>query len=124
VAFTMPEGVPQYTPTPVSEFSMPQTVRFEPPRQTSVGSASFLVVISTILGILIATGSVLGVVGKAFYVERSEYNLQVVTNTEERVKVAEALKRIDQSVARQEAAIEKISECLETLKQDSRRRGR
>ena len=121
----MPEGIPQYTPTPVSEFSMPQTMRFEPPRSPA-GPSSFLTVISIILGILVATGTVVGVVGKAFYVERGEYNIQVVTNTEERVKVAETLKRLDLAMSRQEAIIDKMSQALEQLRDDttSRRRNR
>ena len=79
-----------------------------------------------VLGILVATGTILGVVGKAFYVERNEYNLQVVNSAEERGKLTETLKRIDQSMTRYEAAIEKISASVEALRDDSsaRRRGR
>lgn len=123
MAFTMPEGVP--TPTPVSEYSLPQTLRFETPKP-AVGSLSFLTVISIILGIVLATGSVVGVVGKAFFVDRNEYNVQVVTSAEERGKVTETLKRLDQSIARLEASIEKISTTVDSLRDDNvqRRRGR
>ena len=124
MAFTMPEGIP--TPTPVSEYSLPQTLRFETPKPA--GSVSFLTVISIILGIVLATGSVVGVVGKAFFVDRNEYNLQVVTNAEERGKVTETLKRLDQSIARLETSMEKISASLDNFKDDDRtaprRRGR
>jgi hypothetical protein len=119
MGFTMPEGVP--TPTPVSDYSLPQTLRFENPRepkQTSISLPAILVAISIVLGIVIATGTIVGVIGKAFYVQRDEYNQGVVKSAEEKVQVAETLKHMDQAIARQEASIEKISVIVESLRQD------
>ena len=118
MGFTMPEGVP--TPTPVSDFSLPQTMRFETPasRQSSISLSSILIAVSIVLGIVIAAGTIAGVIGKAFYVSRDEYNLSVVNAAGDKVQVAETLKRVDQAIARQEAAIDKISTIVESLRQD------
>jgi len=104
--FTMPEGVPVYTPPPVI-----------PDRVTSIGSTSFLTTVGVILGIVISTGTILGVVGKAFYVERAEYNLAVVRAAEERTAVTETLKQVRESMARQEATLQKLTDELDAVRQ-------
>ena len=130
MGFTMPEGIP--TPTPVADYSLPQafgpsslpqTMRFETPReiaprQSSISLPAILVAISIVLGIVIATGTIVGVIGKAFYVSREEYNVGVVKGAEDKVQVAETLKHVDQAISRQEAAIDRISTIVESLKQD------
>lgn len=107
--FTMPEGIPVYTPPPAD---------LRPPeRVSSIGSASFLTTVGVILGIVISTGTILGVVGKAFYVERTEYNLAVVRAAEERTAVAETLKQVREGMARQEVTLQKLTEDLDSVRQ-------
>lgn len=106
MSFTMPEGIPVYTPPPVN-----------PDRVTTIGSTSFLTTVGVILGIVISTGTILGVVGKAFYVERSEYNLAVVRAAEERTAVTETLKQVREAMTRQEATLQKLTEDLDAVRQ-------
>jgi hypothetical protein len=109
MSLTMPEGI---TPPPmmVDPRAM-ETVH-------SIGSSSFLAVISIILGIVIATGSVIGVVGKAFYVERAEYNTAVVATVEEKTKVNENIRQMKDTLMRQEVVLQKLTDDLALIKQD------
>ena len=107
----MPEGI-QLSPPPVMYEPRPPAER-----TTSIGSGSFFAMIGSILGVVIAVGVIVGAVGKAFYVTRDEYNQQVVKTSEAKVLVDETLKRIDQSLTRQEAALGKLADSIEELKQ-------
>jgi hypothetical protein len=110
--FTQPEGISDQTPTPV--MMDPRM----PDRATSIGSSSFLAAIAIILGIVISTGTILAVVGKAFYVERPEYNLATVVAAEEKIKVSETLKQMRDTITRQETALQKLSDDMGSIKQD------
>jgi hypothetical protein len=110
MSFTMPEGIPTLTPTPVTE---PVYVN----RPSSIGSPSFLAAISIIIGIVVGLSALIGSVGKAFYVERSEYNLTVVRTAEDRTMVGENLKQMREALARQEASLRKLTEDTDGIKQ-------
>lgn len=110
--FTVPEGIPVYTPPPAIMDPRP------PDRVSSIGSASFMATVALILGVVISTGTIVGFVGKAFYVERGEYNLAVVRAAEERIAVAETLKQLREAMHRQEATLEKLTSDLATVRED------
>lgn len=112
MAFTMPEGVPILTPTPVT--SDPHPID----RSVHIGSSSFLAALAIILGIVISTGTILAVVGKAFYVERPEYNLAAVASAEEKTKVSETLKQLQNTLTRQEMSLQKLADDVASIKQD------
>lgn len=103
MSFTMPEGVPTITPPPMS---VPQ----QPERVASIGSSSFLAAISIIIGIVLGVGAILSTVGKAFYVERAEYNLATVRSAEDRTMVGENLKQVRDTLSRQESMIRQLTE--------------
>jgi len=112
--YTMPEGVPTFTPPPQTMMADPRP----PDRVTTIGSSSFLAVIAVILGVVISTGTILSVVGKAFFVERAEYNLLVVRSAEEKTTVTETLKQVREAMSRQEAALQKLTDDVALIKQD------
>ncbi len=103
MSFTMPEGAPTLTPSPVAEPRLPD-------RSPGIGSPSFLAAISIIIGIVLGVGAIVGTVGKAFYVERSEYNLATVRSAEDRTMVGESLKQVRETLSRQEAVLRKLTE--------------
>jgi len=108
---TLPEGI---TPQPYLDLPRPEPQR---------ASSSFLMVLSILLGVIIGVGTVVGVLGKAFFVDRAEYVQQNLRRAEERVEVSEALKRIDAVLGRQEAALNKLSGAVEEIRTISSRRG-
>jgi hypothetical protein len=112
--FTIPDGLSNQTPTPV----MMDPRMSVPDRTASIGSTSFLAAIAIILGIVISTGTILAVVGKAFYVERPEYNLATIAAAEDKTKVSETLKQMRDTLVRQENSLQKLSDDVDTLKQD------
>lgn len=81
-----------------------------------------LAAISVVLGIVVGVGSIVGVVGKAFYVERSEYNALLVRMAEDKTRIDETFKRIDSSLARQEACLQKLTDSVDALRTDKGRR--
>jgi hypothetical protein len=123
-SFNIPEGrgsfrgpwddnsTPIQTPTPV------MMDPYVPDRSVHLGSSSFLAALAIILGIVISTGTILAVVGKAFYVERSEYNLATVVATEDKTKVSETLKQLRDTLTRQETSLQKLSDDIGDIKQN------
>ena len=106
---TLPEGI-QITPPPVM-YEAPQ-----PPQ--SVGSKSFLVLISTVLGTVIAASSIIGGLGNAFFVSRPEFSAQRMDDERNKIMVAESVKRIDAAMARQEEALAKLTDTMDTLRKE------
>jgi len=111
--YTMPEGVPTFTPPPQTMMD-PRP----PERVTTIGSASFVVTVGLILGIVISTGTVIGVVGKAFYVERTEYNLAAVQAATEKTTLTEAVKQMREAMTRQEETLRRLTDDIALIKQD------
>jgi len=117
---TMPEG---FTP-------QPQLVAEVPTRL--VGSHSFITVLSIILGIILATGTVVGVAGKAFYVERGEYTQKSMQDAQDRVTFTEGRKGIGARLDRQDVALnrleinlDKMANIVQDIKvEQARRRGK
>jgi len=108
MSLTLPEGI-QITPSPLT---------FTPPPPVTPASRSLLVILSVVLGMVIALGTIAGGLGNAYFVGRTEYTQQTLQAASEKVSAAESLKRIDLALSRQEAALEKLSASVETLRQD------
>jgi hypothetical protein len=88
------------------------------PVETRVSPGAALTLVSVILGIVLGVGGIVGIIGRAFYVERSEYNVGVVSTAEDRTKVAESLKQQAATMVRLEAAIDRLCEDVSRIKQD------
>jgi hypothetical protein len=101
-----------------------------------IGSTSFLTVISIIIGIVIGTGMIVGVLGRAFFVPKDDYVATemkaILERGKETSELKQTLERLTQSLARQEeamgawkAAFDKLSAIVETMRYDMPRgRGR
>jgi hypothetical protein len=107
---TRPGGV-EITPTPVMMESPPL-----------VGSRSFITILSTILGIVVATGLIVGFVGKYFYVDHTEYAAKNLRDTEDRGNVQKILVKVETSMAqqantldRQEKAFDRMAETVRAI---------
>jgi hypothetical protein len=97
----------QVTPPPVEVNSREPT-----------GPRSFLIVLSTVIGIVIGIGVIVGGLGKAFFVEREEWNRQTLAGAEDKVTVNETLKRIDKALTRQEEVLDKLTGAIDVMERD------
>ena len=84
-------------------------------------SMSFAIALSAILGVIIAAGTILGVVGRAFYVSREEYTEKTLKDAEEKTIMRQTMDRVDRTLSRQEAAFERLSDSVQTIKVDMAR---
>ena len=107
---TMPEGFPPFTPPPyVPEPQAPS------PR---VGSGSFLATLSIIVGIVVGVGIVFSTVGKAFYVERTEYQQKLVKDVQDSGSLATTLEKISARIVLQESVLGRMEANLDRLATD------
>lgn len=81
-------------------------------------SSSFLIAVSVLLGILVAAGSIIGGLGRAFYVSRDEYTSQTLQYTQDKTVIQQTLERVDKTLTRQEGAVQRIFESVQDLKLD------
>ena len=82
---------------------------------------SFAIALSAILGVIIAAGTILGVVGRAFYVSREEYTEKTLKDAEEKTIMRQTMDRVDRTLTRQEAAFERLAETVQGIKVDMAR---
>jgi uncharacterized protein HemX len=108
---TRPEGHPI-----IESPEITAPLRESPSIERRKTSMSFVVALSIIFGLIIASGTILGVVGKAFYVSREEYTAQSLNNAESKTSMKQTLERIDRTLTRQEASFEKLSEAVQGIK--------
>jgi hypothetical protein len=106
---------------PMAEISAPLQITESGSRRRQT-STTFVVALSTILGIVIAAGAILGVMGNAFYVSRSEYTQKTLNEAQEAATVKYTLERVEKSLTRQEQAFEKLSDVVQTIKMDMPRK--
>lgn len=111
--FDMPEEISQVTAPDTRAMS----------RQTAT-STSFLVALSVILGVLISAGVVIGVLGKAFYVQRDEFTVKSLKDAEENTATQQTLTRLENTLERQAASFDRLSETVQAMKIDMAARSR
>jgi hypothetical protein len=78
--------------------------------------------VSFILGLVIAGGTIFSILGKAFYVTRSEYTEKVLSDSVERKDVQKTLEVVNKSLGTLEASVRDLSSYVADLKADVRRR--
>ena len=81
-------------------------------------SLNFITGLSIVLGIVIACGVIVGGLGRAFFVAREEYQAKIVKDTEEKTSIGAALDRIGHTLSRQEAAFDKMSQEVQSIRID------
>lgn len=113
--YTPIESIP--TPTPAAE--------------KKVASTGFIAALSVILGIIIASGIIIGGLGRAFFVTRDEYTHQETIYTNEKSDLQRLLTRLEGAVAvqsstleKQDATLQRLVEKVQTIREDMARRGR
>jgi hypothetical protein len=90
-------------------------------KQTITPSKTFVAAIAAILGVLISAGTIIGVMGKAFYVQRSEYTEKNLRDAEATTIMQQSLTRMENTLNRQEAAFERLTDTVQTIKVDMAR---
>lgn len=122
------DNIPNMSETPTPVMGVPIV-------QQRVGSPSFMMAVSIIIGIVIGCGVIVGALGRAFFVGREEYTAKELKDVAEKGQVTSELKqtleRLNQSVIRQEeamanqkAAFEKLSDMVHSMKWDMRGKAR
>jgi hypothetical protein len=76
---------------------------------------SFLAALSVIIGVLLAIGTIIGVMGKAFYVQRDEYTAKTLHDAEQDTATQQTLLRLGNALDRQEAAFNRLSETVQGI---------
>ena len=113
---------PEMIPIPEAEPAAAQKQDLSSGTRRRPSSISFVIALSTILGIVIAAGVILGVVGNAFYVSRDEYTREELKNAAESSSIKATLDRIERSIFRQESAFDKLSDAVQNIKVDMARK--
>ena len=97
----------QYTPAPVLAES--------PDESPLVGSRTFIAVLSTILGIIVATSLVIGFTGKYFFVDRSEYAERALRESEDRGKLQVVLGKFETTMSQQTGTLDRQEKALDRM---------
>lgn len=100
----------------MQDITQPIFVGKNPPSQT------FVAILSIILGLIIGLGTILGILGGAFFVRRSEYTAKNLVDIQETIILKNALEQIERALVRQEKSFDKLSEAVQTLKDNQARR--
>jgi hypothetical protein len=87
-------------------------------------SAVVLTSMSLILGVLISVGFVVGVLGKAFYVTRSEFNDKIVNDAKQDTEVKQTLDSVNHFLSRQEGVIDRMADSIQKIQVDMARKGK
>jgi hypothetical protein len=104
MANTYPEITPApYTPPPYEVIRQQDQI---------IGSKSFLMTISVIVGIVVGVGVIVGGIGKYVYVERPDYERKMNEVDRSTVTMAEGIKNINQAQYRFEAALDRVENAL------------
>ena len=97
------------TPTPILESEYTQVLRQQG------ASANLWRTVSFVLGLIIAGGTVLSVMGKAFYVTRGEYTEKAKTDAVELASLHAAVDSIKSTLHDQEVAFKTLTETVYNL---------
>jgi ABC-type siderophore export system fused ATPase/permease subunit len=79
-------------------------------------SATFVTSISVLLGVIIAMGMILGVVGDAFYVSRTEYTIKNLKDTETAATFNSTLLQLKDAMSAQTASFKEMSGKIENIR--------
>ena len=120
----MPEGFNDMEPTPVEPMQEISQSSFQTKPPTSSPSKTFIAAIAAILGVLISSGTIIGVLGKAFYVQRDEYTQKTLRDAEAVTVIQQSLARMESSINRQGVSVDKLAEDVQTIRIDMARRGK
>ena len=72
--------------------------------------------VSFILGLIIAGGTVFSILGKAFYVTRTEYTEKVLSDSVERTDVKKTLEAMNKLLSNVEIGLKELSDTVTDLK--------
>ena len=118
--YRIPEEFNNMEPTPVETLpELSQPIFQLKPAVTP--SKTFVAAIAAILGVLISAGTIIGVMGKAFYVQRTEYTEKSLRDAEATTIMQQSLTRMENTLNRQEAAFDRMSDTVQTIKVDMAR---
>ena len=78
--------------------------------------------ISFILGLIVAGGTVFSILGKAFYVTRTEYTDKVLSDSVERTDVKKTLEAMNKLLGNVESSLKDLSITVDDLKSNIRRK--
>lgn len=87
-------------------------------------SMTFVIALSVILGVVIAAGTILSVVGDAFYVTRSEYQDHDKKDIEMTTMVKQTLGQIDKTLSCQATSVKELAASVEGIRIDMAARRR
>jgi hypothetical protein len=104
----MSNTYPEITPPPFT----PAPYDVSRPQEQLVGSKSFLMTISVIIGIVVGVGIIIGGIGKYVYVERPDYERKMNEIDRGTVTMGEGIKNINQAQFRFEAALDRVENAL------------
>jgi hypothetical protein len=85
-------------------------------------SSSVLIGLSVVLGIVIAAGTIFGVLGDAFWVSRHEYNIKNIIDTEATTTFRQTLSQIDKTLANQAASFKDLAASVDAIRYDMPRK--
>ena len=85
-------------------------------------SSSVLIGLSVVLGIVIAAGTIFGVLGDAFWVSRHEYNTKTIIDTEVTTTFRQTLSQIDKTLANQAASFKDLAASVDAIRYDMPRK--
>lgn len=122
--FRVPEGFNETEPTPVEPMPEISQSSYQTSPPTATPSKTFIAAVAAILGVLIASGTIIGVLGKAFYVQRDEYTQKTLRDAEATTVIQQTLARMESAQTRQGVSVDKLAEDLQTIKVDMARRGK
>jgi hypothetical protein len=99
--------------------------------QKTSPSLGFIISLSIVLGAILAGAALISGIGNAFYVTRSEFTVGNMAYTQdkqhlqdENFTVKQSLSRLEDTLLRQDAALQKIGDAVQAIKVDMARRGR
>ena len=116
---THPDGYPSQDAV---ELAVSQRQDYSSGTRRRPTSMSFVIALSIILGCIIASGTILGVVGKAFYVSRDEYTQKNLSDAENAVVIKASVERFEHVLSRMDSTLDKLSDTVQAIKLDMARR--
>jgi len=111
--------------------AMPQAQQPTPATAKKFGSMGFVVAMSVILGIILASSAIISGLGRAFFVTRDEFTTQATAYSADKSDLQRSLLRLEGAVSVQSTTLQKQDESLQrlidkvqTIREDMARRGR